>query len=494
MASVGEVHGWRPVEITEPSGHHWKIGRPIGSWNGRSADLWKREGCGYVQGTMSATHSKYLPSEPETVAGHLEKTATSTWAARDAVEQCLDQCDALEPELHAWVHLDRTGAVCQADSLDRDRSRGIAPGPLFGVPIAIKDLFDVSGWPTGCGSPLLSQGPVATDGPLVARLRRAGAVILGKTVTTQFACFDPPATRNPWNVERTPGGSSSGSAAAVASGMALAALGSQTGGSITRPASFCGICGLKPSYGRLPTTGIYPVAPSLDHPGPIARTIGDLQILFDVLKTEASGSPADAVAHSMKVPRSIGLLRGMFEQQAEAGSFECVKAALSRLAGDSTVIHDCELPAAFGPVIRFHRKIMVTEIAAHHQQRLVDFPADYLPGIRSLIEEGCRLPATSYHQARNHQRQLASEMDLCFERFDVLACPSTLGGAPTLETTGDPSFNAPWSYTGLPTVTLPVGFDQNGMPLGLQLIGRRNRDEDLLSIAAWCEARLSGNL
>ncbi|RPI79077.1 MAG: amidase [Planctomycetaceae bacterium] len=430
----------------------------------------------------------------ETLTGHRQRVAAKERTARQAVEECLTRCDTLEPQLHAWVILDREAALARADELDRERALGNEPGPLFGVPVAIKDLFDVAGWPTGCGSPLLSQGPAATDGPLIRRLRQAGAVILGKTVTTQFACFDPPATRNPWNLDRTPGGSSSGSAAAVASGMCLAALGSQTGGSITRPASFCGVCGLKPSFGRLPVMGVYPVAPSLDHPGPIARTAADLQVLFEVLKSDSHPALPVAARPGTITPRSIGRLRGMFESQADVECGQRLEATLERLQGLGVSVADCPLPPEFDTVIRSHRTLMVGEIAAQHQQRLNDHPEDYLPGIRGLIEEGCRLAATDYVRAREHQRRLCIEMDRCFDRFDILACPSTKGGAPTPETTGDPAFNSPWSYTGLPTVTIPMGLDRDGMPLGLQLIGRRNHDETLLSCAAWCEERLARHL
>lgn len=429
-----------------------------------------------------------IPTTNHTILDHLTRVAAGRWSARQAVEEALSRCDTLEGELHAWVHLDRAGALEQADRLDAAKSRGEAIGPLFGVPVAVKDLFDLSGWPTGCGSRLLESGPpAARSAPLVARLQAAGAVVLGKTVTTQFACFDPPRTRNPWNVDRTPGGSSSGSAVAVATGMCLAALGSQTGGSITRPASFCGIAGLKPSFDRLPIEGVYPVASSLDHPGPMARTVADLQLLNRVLSLSSQTPEWDPLQTQSKPPRTIGVLRGMFQEKAEGDCWDVFERTLAKLRGAGADVRECRLPTQFDTVIATHRAVMITEIASHHESRLAAHPDDYLPGMRSLIEEGIRARGVDYVRAKSHQAALKAALRDCFDEFDLLACPATRGGAPTRETTGDPSFNAPWSYTGLPTVTLPMGVDSAGMPLGLQLVGKRDGDADLLSMGVWCE-------
>ena len=214
-------------------------------------------------------------------------------SARDLLEECLQHIEQFEPRVHAWVMIDAAGARETAKRLDEERGQGKDRGPLHGIPIGIKDIVDVAGWPTKAGSPLRENHRAERDSPLVARLREAGAIILGKTVTTQFASFDPAATRNPWNLNRTPGGSSSGSAAAVALGMCLGAIGSQTGGSITRPASFCGVAGCKPTLGRVSTTGLVPFSYHLDHPGPIARTVADLAVL---LETIAGYDPSDPVS------------------------------------------------------------------------------------------------------------------------------------------------------------------------------------------------------
>src|SRR5579872_5026359 len=235
------------------------------------------------------------PSPNETIAGVSQVLLKRERTCVSVVEDCLAQIEAWEPRVHAWVSVDRTGALARARELDRELEDGKCRGPLHGIPVGIKDLVDIAGWPTLAGTSWLPNTPAASDAPIVARLRAAGAIILGKTVTTQFACFDPPPTRNPWNLDRTPGGSSSGSAAAVATGMCLGAIGSQTGGSITRPASFCGVAGCKPTFGTVPLDGVYPLAASLDHPGPLARTVDDLATVLAAIVDPADRARFTAI-------------------------------------------------------------------------------------------------------------------------------------------------------------------------------------------------------
>src|SRR6266851_5133320 len=201
----------------------------------------------------------------------------------ELLEACLQRIDRFEEKVRAWVLVDRDGARAVAKERELELHRGQWRGPLHGIPLGIKDIIDVFDWPTAAGSRLWQNSIARQDATVVRKLREAGAVLIGKTVTTQYASFDPPPTRNPWNLARTPGGSSSGSAAAIACGMCLGALGSQTGGSITRPASYCGVAGLKPTYGRVSTRGVVPLAPSMDHVGPMARCVHDLAILFQVI-------------------------------------------------------------------------------------------------------------------------------------------------------------------------------------------------------------------
>ena len=436
---------------------------------------------------MNSTSS----SHEQSLVAKLRAILTLQTTVEQVVEGCLDRIASCEPQLRAWVRWDREQSLTSARELDSRRKSGAAPGGLWGIPLGIKDLFDVVGTSTGCGfSPWESDTPCRHEGPLVHQLRRAGGVLLGKTVTTQFACFDPPPTRNPWNPDRTPGGSSSGSAAAVAVGMCLGALGSQTGGSIIRPASYCGIAGYKPSWGRLSVEGVFPAAPSLDVPGPMARTVHDLWILEGVLSREETREVHQRLEERGRPPNQLGILRGRFAHHASPDCWAVFEQALNSLSKAGVTISEAPLPPSFDAVLENHRTVMLTEIAAGHATRYREFRQNYLPRMAGLVEEGSQLRGVDYVLAREHQRQFSLEMDRLLETSGVVACPATPGGAPGPETTGDPTFNSPFSYCGLPAVTLPMGLDSDGLPLGLQLIGKRNGDRELLLAALWCETVL----
>jgi aspartyl-tRNA(Asn)/glutamyl-tRNA(Gln) amidotransferase subunit A len=431
---------------------------------------------------------RLYPGPAETIAGTQQAIRRSRRTCSDVLESCLAQIDRWEQDVRAWVSIDRAGARNRASQLDADQAAGTWRGPLHGIPIGIKDLVDVAGWPTAAGAAWLAGNVATRDAPLVARLRAAGAIILGKTVTTQFACFDPPVTRNPWNLERTPGGSSSGSAAAVATGMCLGAIGSQTGGSITRPASFCGVVGCKPTYGLVPLEGVYPLAASLDHAGPIARSVEDVEILLNVIGNFPA--PARPAVKSVR----LGRLRGLFADRAERESLAVFETALASLARAGATIDEAPLPAEFADVLNCHRILISREVAAHHRPFLARHGEGYLPCIRGLIDEGLVIDEAEYARCLKHQRALARQMAELSAAFDALVCPATVGPAPTGETTGDPSFNAPWSYTGQPTVTIPSGFSPDRMPLGLQLVGTPRGETGLFRAAAWCEGLLAHGL
>ena len=404
------------------------------------------------------------------------------------LERCLAQIDELETDIRAWVSVDREGALQQARSLDEDLRSGLWRGDLHGIPIGIKDIVDVAGQVTGAGSSWFAQQPPANfDAEIVRRLRDAGAIILGKTVTTQFACFDPPVTRNPWNLERTPGGSSSGSVAAVASGMCFGAIGSQTGGSLTRPASFCGVATCKPSFGAVPLEGIVPLAPSMDHPGPIARTVRDTAILLAVISGDTCGC-LSVLAQSPSEPPRIGRLRGFFESQVEASYQTLLDATLERFAAAGAIVFDVPAPVNFEDVIAQHRMIMTTEAAAFHQSHFERHRADYGPCIASLVEQGLAAKAVDYLSAQAHQQTLRSLLLGVMQDVDVLVTPATTGSAPDTATTGDPRMNAPWSFSGFPTVSFPIGLAADGMPLAIQCTGRPFAETQLFGAALWCEA------
>jgi aspartyl-tRNA(Asn)/glutamyl-tRNA(Gln) amidotransferase subunit A len=419
----------------------------------------------------------------------------------DLLNQCLRQIDKYEDRVKAFVFVDVDGARAQAQALTSELKTGPFRGLLHGIPIAIKDNIDVFDWPTAAGSRLWANSIARDDATLVAKLRQAGAVILGKAVTTQYASFDPSPTRNPWNLERTPGGSSSGPAAAAACGMCLGAIGSQTGGSITRPAAYCGVASCKPSFGRVSTRGVVPLAASMDHPGPMARCVWDLAVL---LQTIAGPDAADEATHypgnsfldllsgfDDPAPPRLGRVRGLFDDMAEQPVRTMMNAVAKELHARGAGMTEVALPAEFSEVLPRHRTIMAVEAAAVHGPRLLRHPDDFQPNITKLLREGLACPAPEYARCKQHQHSLRQSAEQWFAGADVLLIPATTSAAPDKATTGDPAFNSPWSYTGLPTVSIPAHATADGLPLSIQLVGRPYDERTLFAAAAWCEKALA---
>jgi len=414
----------------------------------------------------------------------------------DLLEGCLEQIDRLESRSRAWGFVDEEGARIDAKRLTHEITKGQWRGPLHGIPVGIKDIFDVFDWPTAAGSKLWEHSIARQDATVVERLRQAGAVFVGKTVTTAFASFDPPPTRNPWNLDRTPGGSSSGSAAAVACRMCLGALASQTGGSIVRPASYCGVTGWKPTFGRVSVHGVVPLAPSMDHVGPIAVCVKDLAILLQTIAGKdcrdwrSSAQPVPNLCARLTTrlsPSRIGRLHGFFDTMADANLQGLMEEVTHRLRSRGAQVSDVPWPPGFNNVLARHRTVMAYEAAAFHRERFVRHPGDYPPKISALLEEGLRCSEREYAQAKNQQEQLTREILGCFAEVQALLTPATTCSAPAAESTGDPAFNSPWSYTGLPTISLPARWSPEGLPLALQLVGPAWSEEDLLHVALWCE-------
>lgn len=424
-------------------------------------------------------------SGPTTIVLASQQIAAGRTSPTECVERCLAQIDAHEGRLHCWVSVDRQGARQVARRLDAEIAQNRNRGPLHGIPVGIKDIIDVAGMPTLAGSTLRAGHAAKRDAPLVARLRAAGAIILGKTVTTEFACFDPAPTRNPWNILHTPGGSSSGSAAAVAAGMCLGAIGTQTGGSITRPASYCGIAGCKPSFGMVDVTGVVPVSKHLDHPGPLARCVADLRIMLEVL--------ADVVLPRGELeegPR-IGLIESYFLEQADAEVTAAVRAAVATLREAGATIESVRLPDSFSELHAMHRIIMAVDAARHHKPWFPTRRDAYGPNIAALLDEGLSTSKEQYRAALAHQQQFKQDIGELLRPFDALLTPATVTPAPaSLETTGDPSFNSPWSHAGVPTVSFPCAVSGEGLPIALQWVGAAGTDAHLLSVAEWCEEQI----
>ena len=320
------------------------------------------------------------------------------------------------------------GARAEAERRTTEVKRGQWRGPLHGIPIGIKDIFDVFDWPTAAGSRLWKNSVSRRDATVVRRLREAGAVFVGKTVTTQYASFDPPPTRNPWDLTRTPGGSSSGSAAAVACGMCLAALGSQTGGSITRPASFCGVAGFKPTYGRVSIVGVVPLAASMDHVGPIARCVRDLAAVLQVI---AGRDPLDAGSADIPVPDytallrevgkpRLGRLRGLFETAADAAVLKNMDEVCNRIRAAGVTIQEIAMPGGFADVIARHRIVMGVEAAAFHEQRCAAIPTTTTPTSAVCSKRGWRTrrrstpaPRSTNDSSRRRWRHVSTAWTRC---------------------------------------------------------------------------------
>jgi aspartyl-tRNA(Asn)/glutamyl-tRNA(Gln) amidotransferase subunit A len=282
--------------------------------------------------------------------------------------------------------------------------------------------------------------------------------------------------------------------------MGVGALGSQTGGSITRPASFCGVAGCKPTYGRVSAAGVLPLAYSMDHPGPMGVSVRDLAILLQAI---AGPDPLDpptgghavpdllaAVSGDLASPR-LGRVRGLFDELADPVVRLLMDRVCETLQAHGATVRPVALPASFAEVIRRHQIVMAVEAAHFHEPRLRRHPDDYPPKIRSLLEEGLACPAPEYARSKEHQARLTEEMRGCFQEVDALLTPATRGPAVDAATTGDPAFNSPWSYTGLPTVSLPAGWSPEGLPLAIQLVGPAWAEADLLAAAAWCEDALA---
>ena len=422
-------------------------------------------------------------------------------SAEDYTRACLDRVAEIEDTIHAFAHLDREHALAQGRALDEQRMSGRALGPLHGLPVAVKDIFDTADYPTECGSPLLAGRRPRADATVVAKLRAAGAVIVGKTVTTEFAYYHPGPTRNPHDPERTPGGSSSGSAAAVASGMVPLALGSQTNGSVIRPAAFCGVVGVKPSHGLVSRAGVLELSRALDHVGVFARTVEDAALLLDVL---AGHDPADpdtrpvaaadfrkAATEPPPLPPLFAFVRTPVWDKADAATREAFEALAAQL-GDRVIPLD--LPESFADAWKAHRTIMSADMAHHIGPVVEPGPDRASADIRKIIEEGRTVGAVDYFHAIDLAQSLRGSLIELFEQVcTAILTPATVGVAPkTLKATGNPMFCSLWTLTGLPAVSLPLLQGEDGMPLGVQLVGAPGDDARLLRTAAWLQQALSG--
>jgi len=399
----------------------------------------------------------------------------------EMVEHLLRRAERIEPVVKAWETLDPERALAAA----REAERSEAHGPLHGVPFGAKDIYDTAGLRTSAGfQPYADRVPTSDSDP-VARLKHAGAILLGKMVTTQFAYADPSATRNPWSPERTPGGSSSGSAAGVAAREVPLALGSQTAGSILRPAAYNGAVGFKPTYGRISARGVFPLAWSLDHVGVLTRSVADCALFLAVV----ADPPAQSIVLDPRPPR-LGIVSEALEF-ATPRLRDHLDEMRKLLVSAGAKVKEVSLGEPLDLILSVHRTIMQTETAAAHWQLLEKYPGMHAPRLRAYAEVGRLIPGVAYLHAQRLRRRIRAAIAHSLSEVDALLLPTAVDVAPTLETTGDPSLQAPFSLVGFPSISLPSGVLQpDGLPLAIQLVAPAWQETRLLSVATWCEAQL----
>ncbi len=412
--------------------------------------------------------------------------ASGALTSEELAAACLERIAAREKEVQAWAFLDPELALDQARARDRELEHTAPRSPLHGIPVGIKDVIDTADMPAQYGSPIYSGHQPRADAACVALLRQAGCVILGKTETTEFANNHPSRTRNPRNNAHTPGGSSSGSAAAVADGMVPLALGTQTGGSTIRPAAYCGAAGCKPSFGSINRAGLKFVAESLDTIGLFARSAQDLALALHVLtgRTLPDFAPRRA-------PR-IGMCRTPRWNEADGATHEIIERVAAAAATAGARVTEFELPAGSERLFDEHAIIMQFEAAralaweyTHHRDQISR-------SLRPRLEEGWRFTRAAYDATRELAWDCRDRLADAMREFDFLLTPSAPGEAPgTLDTTGSSLFNRVWTLLGVPCVTLPCGVGPAGLPLGVQLVGRHDADMALLAWAGWAEREIT---
>ncbi len=419
--------------------------------------------------------------------------------SEELVQACLDRIEQSEEAIRAWVHLDPGYALDQARRADQRRKAGGPLGPLHGIPVGVKDIFDTADMPTEDGTVLHAGRRPPEDATVVALLRAAGAVIMGKTVTTELAVYSPGPTRNPRDTGRTPGGSSSGSAAAVAANMVPLAIGSQTNGSVIRPAAFCGVCGYKPSHGLVSRHRVLPQSRLLDHVGVFGRTVEDVAFLAQELIGFDENDPdtrprarfrlLEAARQPPPVDPRLAFVKTPVWHEAEEDTKEAF-AELVEFLGDG--IEELPLPDIFNEAIGWQRLIHEVDLARSFRREYQEGGERLSAVLREMIERGRGALAVDYNDALHGREFLKAALPKIFEHYDAILTPSAPGEAPAgLESTGSPVFCTLWTLCGTPAISLPLLQGGDGMPMGVQLVGPWGDDERLLRTARWLAARVA---
>jgi Asp-tRNA(Asn)/Glu-tRNA(Gln) amidotransferase A subunit family amidase len=421
-------------------------------------------------------------------------------SSEQLVEAYLARIREVDERVQAWAFLDPAHALAQARAADERRLSGEPIGPLHGVPVAVKDIFDTADMPTEYGSALYAGRTPSRDATVVAMLRAAGALILGKTVTTEFAYFAPGKTRNPCNPEHTPGGSSSGSAAAVSANMVPLAIGSQTNGSTIRPAAFCGVIGFKPTHGLISRHRALTLSRTLDHVGLFANSVEDIALLAEQISGYDDNDPdmrprarvpfAAIAGESPPLPPMFAFIKTPHWKSVDADTQEGFAEVIQHL--DSQV-EEVELFPSAGEAWQWHQTIMSAEMAHNLDREWTNGRDRLSEKLRAQIERGRDVRATDYLKAISRSAPChASFVELFEQRYDAILTPAAPGAAPKgLESTGDPSFCTLWTFCGMPCVTLPLLQSADGLPIGVQLVGPRHGDARLLRTARWLAAKMA---
>jgi Asp-tRNA(Asn)/Glu-tRNA(Gln) amidotransferase A subunit family amidase len=412
-----------------------------------------------------------------------KKLAAREITAVDLVSDCLERIAEREPTVHAWTHVDAEAALEHARALDA----GSAVGPLHGLPIAVKDVLDTFDMPTAYGSPIYAKHRPAADASCVALARAAGAIVIGKTVTTEFATFHPGPTCNPRNPLHTPGGSSSGSAAAIADWMVPLAFGTQTAGSIIRPAAFCGVVGYKPTYGTINRVGAKMISDTLDTLGALARTVPDAALFVSAL----TGRPELAIDEAAGEAPRIGLCRSYEWNRAEGSTMAAFEEAGKRLSAAGASVREVILPQPFATLAEAQLSIMVAEVAKCLSHEWFAHRESLSREMVTMIESGLAVTPESYDAALSLARTCRRLLPQVFDEYDVLLAPSAIGEAPIgIQATGDPLFNRIWTLLRTPCVHVPCALGPRSLPLGVTVVGPIASDRATLVAANWVQAKI----
>lgn len=409
------------------------------------------------------------------------KIADGEITSEALVQSCLDRIEQRDPDVRAWAYLDGEAALQES----RQKDRQSAMGPLHGVPVAIKDVIDTMDMPTAYGSPVYKDYTPDEDADCVRKLKEAGAIILGKTVTTEFATYHPGPTRNPHNLSHSPGGSSSGSAAAVADFQVPLTLGTQTAGSVIRPASYCGIIGFKPSFGRYDVRGMKDTAPHLDTLGGFARGVEDMELLDRVLTSDDTGQGEGGVG----TPLTIGVCKTSVWDHAATEMKETLAVTSRNLAQSGAEVVDFNFPVSFDALIKAQKTIHAREAARCFGDLVAAHPTEVSPAFKVFIAQGDAVSEDQYQDSLGRQREAKQVLSSLMKTVDVLLTPGASGAAPKgIEATGDPIFNRLWTLLGVPCLGFSSGVGALGLPLGLQVVGAAGQDRKLLQQAQWLVA------